>query len=259
MDKVKYINHLGEEIDLRSGNIMSSYIALKNFVQSMSNNKLMSEGKSTPLSLVCLTKTDANRLIDVLEKDSINNVYGKFYINDWYIKVIYQGINIIGEYGNKIKLEVSLFAEDTLFTKETEYTLVPAQTTAKKGFNFPFNFPFNFSADALSSASVRNKELLNADFILKIDKPVSEVSVIIGDNSYIVDTSINDGDVFVLNTEEKKVYKNTSQGTVSVLGVADDTSYIFNTIPNGEYKVSWFGDFPLYITLLEHRRTPTWI
>ena len=29
MDKVKYVNHLGESLDLRSNEIMSSYVALK--------------------------------------------------------------------------------------------------------------------------------------------------------------------------------------------------------------------------------------
>lgn len=259
MDKVKYINHLGEELDLRSGNIMSNYIAIKNFVQSMSNNRLINEGKSTPLTLVCLTKADANRLINILEKDSIYNVFGKFYINDWYIKVIYQGVTIIGEYGNKVKLEISFYAEETVFTKETEYTLVPTQAEVKKGLNFPFTFPFNFSADVIASSSVKNKELLDADFIIRIDKPISSVNITIGGNSYFVDAPINEGDVFVLNTEEKRVYKDTPQGSASLLGAADDTSYIFNPIPSGENKIAWGGNFPLFLTLLEHRRTPIWI
>lgn len=259
MDKVKYINHLGETLDLRSNNIMSSYFALKDFTLSMTNSKLTGEEKNVSLPMVCRTKEIANELVDVLEKDSINNVYGKFYINDWYINVMYRGIKIIGEYNGRIKLEISLFAEDTIFTKETTYILTPTSSSTSSGLNFPFNFPFTFGADRLAASSIRNTELLDADFILKINKPVSEVNVTIGKNSYFIDAPIYDGETFILNTAEKEVYKETPQGITSMLGAADDTGYIFNTISNGDHSVVWAGNFPLYLTLLEHRRTPKWI
>jgi phage-related protein len=259
MDKVKYVNHLGETLDLRSTGIMSSYLALKNFVQSMTNNRLTSEGKSVALPVVCLTKKDANRLIDTLEKDSTQNIYGKFYVNDWYIRVIYQGMTIIGEYGDKVKMEISFYAEETIFTKETSYQLLATSTISGNGLNFPFNFPFNFGADPIASASVTNNELLDADFVLKLDKPTSDISISIDANSYIVNGTINEGETFVLDTAEKEVYKLTSYGKVSLLGAADDASYIFNPISNGQHKVTWNGDFSLFLTLLERRRTPIWI
>lgn len=259
MDKVKYINHLGETLDLRSTAIMSNYLALKNFIQSMLNDKLISEGKSIPLLMVCSTRADANRLIDTLEKDSINNVYGKLYINDWYIRAIYQGFNVIGEYGNKIKLEVNFYVEETLFTKETEFKLSSTSQVVNRGLNFPFNFSFNFGADVVSASSVSNNELLNADFIIKIDKPSATINISIDANSYIVDSVIEEGEVFVLNTADKEVYKETALGKTSLLGAADDNSYIFNSISSGVHRVAWTGDFSLYFTLLEHRRTPTWI
>lgn len=259
MDKIKYVNHLGETLDLRSGNIMSSYFALKNFVQSMTNNRLTSEGKSVALPVVCLTKKDANRLIDTLEKDSTQNIYGKFYVNDWYIRVIYQGMTIIGEYGDKVKMEISFYAEDTIFTKETSYQLTATNQIGGNGLNFPFNFPFNLGADPIASSSIMNNELLDADFVLKIDKPASDINISIDANFYIVDAAINEGETFVLDTAEKEVYKLTAFGKTSLLGAADDTSYIFNPISNGQHKVVWSGDFSLFLTLLEHRRTPIWI
>lgn len=259
MDNVKYVNHFGETLDLRGNGIISSYFAIKNFVQSITNNMLTSEGKRTSLTLVCLTKADANRLINTLEKDSTANIYGKFYINDWYIKVIYQGLSIVGEFGEKIKLELSFYAEDTIFTKETSYQLSASNQISGKGLNFPFNFPFNFGADPIASSAVTNNELLDADFVLKIDKPTADISISIDANSYIVDAEINEGETFVLDTAEKEVYKLTQYGKTSLLGAADDTSYIFNPISNGQHKVIWSGDFSLFLTLLEHRRTPIWI
>lgn len=258
MDKIKYVNHLGETLDLRSGNIISSYFALKNFVQSMTNNRLTSEGKSTPLPMVCLTKADANKLIDTLEKDSIANEYGKFYINDWYIEVIYQGVTIIGEYGDKVKLEVSFYAEDTIFTKETHFVLSSTAAQNLTWLNFPFGYPFNFGADKVSSSSLSNKELMDADFILKINANVQSINITIGSNVYNIDAPISTGETVVLNTAKKEVYKESSDGKTSLFGATDDTSYIFTPISRGTHKVMWDGNYPIYATVLEHRRTPIW-
>lgn len=259
MDKVKYINHLGETLNLRSTEIMSSYESLKAFLMSMNNSKLTSEGKTIALPVVCLSLDAANKLINTLEKDSINNKYGKLYINDWYIKVIYQGMTPIMRTSKKVKVELSFYAEDTIFTKETPYQLLAVNQENENGLNFPFNFPFNFGADVSASASVSNNELLDADFVLKFDKPTSDINIFIDGNSYIVNATINEGETFVLDTEEKEVYKLTPYGRVSLLGVADDTSYIFNPISSGQHEIVWNGGFPLSLTLLEHRRTPIWI
>lgn len=259
MDKIKYVNHLGETLDLRSGNIMSSYFALKNFVQSMTNNRLTSEGKSTPLPMVCLTKADANKLIDTLEKDSVANEYGRFYINDWYIEVIYQGVTIIGEYGNKVKLEISFYAEDTIFTKETTYNLSPTVATDTEWLNFPFGYPFNLGADKISSAQIINNELMDADFVLTFMHETSEVSVSISGHQYYVDSEIGADEKFVLNTQKKEVYKQKGQDKTSLFGASSDDAYIYEPIKRGIHTVVWDGDFPIVVTVLEHRRTPIWI
>lgn len=259
MDNVKYINHLGETLNLRSAEIMSSYEALKAFAMSMNNNILTGESKTTTLPVVCLSLDAANKLINTLEKDSVNNKYGKFYINDWYIRVMYQGLSPIKRTSNKIKLELSFYTPDTLFTKETEYQLTAKQNSSGRTINFPLNFPFNFGADALSASTVVNDELLPADFILMFNAPVSSVDIAIGGNSYIVNSAINSGETFVLDTAEKEVYKDTALGKSSLLGAASDDNYIFETISSGINPVIWSGDFNISLLLLSHRRTPPWI
>lgn len=259
MDNVKYVNHLGETLDLRSSKIMSSYEALKSFVQSMTNNGLTSEGKTTALPVICLSVESANKLIDTLEKDSISNKYGRFYINDWYIKLIYQGMKPVKRYGSKIKLELSFYAEDTVFTKETAYQLLPTSEVEEEYLNFPFDFDFDLGSDKVSVASIINNELLDADFVLKFSASVSSFDISIGTNSYIVDAAVNEDETFTLDTDEKEVYKESYRGKTNLFGAADDTSYIFNTLSHGTHIVTWAGEYPIALTVLEHRRTPPWI
>lgn len=259
MDKVFYKNHIGDTLNLRGDGVFANYKALKDFALEVTNNALTSQSKSTSLTVVCLSRESANRLVNTLEKDSTKSIYGKFYINDWYIKVLYQGLTVVEEYADKIKLELSFHAADTLFTNETEYQLTAKQNSSSETINFPLNFPFNFGADALSASSVVNDELLPADFVLRFNAPVSSVDITIGGNSYIVNSAINSGETFVLDTAEKEVYKDTALGKSSLLGAASDDSYIFETISSGINSVVWSGDFNISLLLLSHRRTPPWI
>lgn len=259
MDNVRYVNHLGDTLNLRGNGIFANYKDLKNFSCDYENSKLIETSKATPLIFVCLSKEKANELINVLESDSLKNKFGKLYINDWYIKVMCNGVSIVGEYADRIKVEISFYSEKTIFTKETEYMLTSKQGLSSETVNFSMNFPFNFGADTLSSSTVDNDEVLPADFILKFSSPVESVSIQIGSNSYTVNSSINSGEVFVLNTDEKEVYKETPLGKSSLLGAASDDNYIFETISSGKNSVVWTGNFNISMTVLTHRRTPPWI
>lgn len=260
MDKIKYVNHLGETIELRQGKIWCNYKDLKTFVQSLDNGRLVNSSQKATLLFLCLNNEAANRLIDVLDVDNIANKYGRFYINDWYIKVMYQGLpDIINEENSFIKINLTFAAEETIFTKENEYVLSPGDKIENVYKNYPRNYPSNYGADAVSSSSVENTQRLEADFILKFSAPSASVSVSIDSNLYEVEASVNEGETFVINTQDKEVYKETMQGKVNLFGAASDDSYIFNTISKGIHRVAWAGNFTLYLTVLEHRRTPPWI
>ena len=260
MDKIKYVNHLGETLELRQGDIWCNYKDLKTFVQTLSNGRLVASAQKSTLLFLCLNAEAANKLIDVLDVDNIANKYGKFYINDWYIKIMCQGLpDVIAEGNGFVKINLTFAAEETIFTKENEYILSPKEKIENVYRNYPRNYPSNYGADAVSSSSVENTQRMEADFILRLSAASALVSVSIDSNLYEVEAAINEGETFVLNTQDREVYKETIQGKVNLFGAASDDSYIFNTISKGVHRVAWTGDFTLYLTVLEHRRTPPWI
>lgn len=260
MDKVKYVNHLGESLDLRSNEIMSSYVALKEFTLNMSNGILIGKSKKTPLMIVCLNRNAANKLIDFLETDSINNQYGKIFINDWYIEVMYQGLQSIKkEYGEKILLKISFYVKQTMFTRQKDYVLSPKISAISGGLDYNRGYPYDFGGDPLSMSSIENTEKLDADFILKFTAPTKNVSITIGDNVYAVDFQISEGETFVLDTETKRVYKTSVIGETNLFPATSDQDYIFKKIKSGIQRITWDGSYPITLKLLEHRRTPLWI
>ena len=260
MDKVKYVNRFGEVLDMRSREIMSSYLALKNFTHSIENGKLVGQGKSVKLPVVCATRDDANRLINLMEKDSLQNVFGKLYINDWYIKVLYQGLTIISEHVEKIKVEITFYVENSVYSKETSYTISP-ETIAQgtNGINFPFTYPFNFSTDALAMSQVANDEMMDADFELQISSPLPSISISIDANLYQIDAELKENETFVLNTANKEVYKISNGEKTNLFGAASDYYYIFSPLSMGTHRITWQGEHTMLFKVIEHRRMPTWM
>lgn len=260
MDKFYYVNCENEKIDLRSDKIVSSYEALKNYTVSMNNNRLMCEEKVVSLHAVCMDIDTANKLVDILDKDCSAGLFGRLYINDWFIMAFYQGFKIITRASEKIKLELSFLISDTIFTKESKYILYNSENiTSGNGIKFPFTYPLNFGVDKLSSSEIENLETLDADFVCSFTASAESVELFIDANCYRINAPISDGETFVLNTFEKEVYKLTEQGKVSMFGAADDSSYVFEPIKKGKHKITWNGAFPINLSILEHRRTPLWI
>ena len=100
---------------------------------------------------------------------------------------------------------------------------------------------------------------MDADFALSFMHETPKVAVTISGHQYNVDASIGSDEKFVLNTQKKEVYKQKGQEKASLFGASSDDFYIFEPIKNGNHKVVWIGDFPVTVTVFEHRRTPKWI
>ena len=135
----------------------------------------------------------------------------------------------------------------------------PSAATDTEWLNFPLGYPFNFGADKISSAQITNNELMDADFVLTFVHEVSEVAVSISGHQYYVNSEIGKDEKFVLNTQKKEVYKQKEQDKTSLFGASSDDAYIYEPIKKGIHIVAWDGDFPIVVTVLEHRRTPIWI
>lgn len=265
MDKIKYVNHLGQEINLWGAGenrnvIVGSYRSARGYLYSHENGSLYIEPKEWEALIVCSPREKANELIDLLEADSSVNESGKFYFNDWYIRCKYLGVSeIIYENEKFIKMSLSFLSYKNEWSKEEENMLVPEKAELSGGFDFAFDFEVDFPSTASIVQSINNKSALPADFRLKLDGVGSVVDVFIGEHRYNISNAIGSGESLFLDTEKEAVYKSTPLGNVDLFSVTSDTEYIFQKIKPGLNKVVWVSDTPLYITLIEHRRIPPWI
>lgn len=265
MDKIKYVNHRNQSIDLWSadenkGVIVGSYRTARAYNYSIENNDLYIEPKQWDALLVCSPRTTANKLIELLEVDSADNESGKFYFNDWYIRCKYLGINeIVFENQKFVKLSLRFVSLKNEWTKETTVKLVPQSVKVSEGLDFPFDYAFDYAGTSTQLKQLNNQSVLDADFRLQFDGTGMAQTVRIGGHDYSVNNVIGVGETFFLDTEAEYVRKATSNGVVDLFAVSSDTDYIFKKLSYGSNEVTWNTNNVLHFTILEHRRIPPWI
>ena len=261
-DEVKYINHKGQTVNLNGDGVFSNYKEAISYAYELRNGRNVITEKS--FELLMLTTGGGktiNNLVDVFVADAINNQFGKLYINGWYIRCRHIGLpSVVGYDGELTKVSFSFYAPSFEFTKSRLIMLSENNSSSTEDFlDFEFDFNFNMSGKNLIRSTFINEQALPADFILRFKAVTSSVDITIGNNQYIVNELINSGETFVINTEEKRVYKESEANITNLYDKSSDVYDIFEKIPSGEQVASWVGDFPISLLLLEHRSVPLWI
>lgn len=261
-DEVKYINHKGQTINLNGDGVFSNYKEAFSYAYELRNGRNIITEKSFELLMVTIGggKT-INHIVDVFSADTINNQYGKLYINGWYIRCRHVGLPAVVAYDEeRTKVSFSFYAPSFEFTKGRLIMLSEGDSTSTENFlDFDFGFDFDMSGMGLVKSKFINEHPLPADFVLKFKSVIDSVDITIGNNRYIVNEPIIAGETFVINSEEKQVYKESDIEKTNLYDKSSDVYDVFAKIPSGQQVASWIGNFPISLLLLEHRSVPLWI
>lgn len=261
MDNVRYVNSRGEIISLIKAPLVTNTKQFREFIYELENGKVKfakEKEYSVPAALVGNKKT-RDKIIDALAYDSEINKQGRLYVNDWFIYCNFSGISaVVAENEMGARLDLSFKAPNAEWLREVQYNLTPDSGEVISGLNLPYNPPFNYSAQKKSIKTIMNSAVSDADFILEFSGEVDAIRFSIDDVVYTVSSVMAEGEHFYLNTYTREVYKYRDNLVVDLFPVTGDDTYIFTKIPTGEHTVSWDGNFPIKITLLERRRFPRW-
>ena len=265
-----YAIPLSEEIFLISSNLKSLLVKsplitntkqFREFLYEIENGKVrLSKSKAfaVPAALVGNKKT-RDKIIDALVYDSEVNKQGRLYVNNWFIYCNFAGISsVVAENEMGARLDLSFVAQKAEWLRETIYKFSPDSGEATTGLNMPFNPPFDYSPQVKSIKKIENTAVADADFIFEFIGEVESIEFSIDNTSYIISSAVSKDESFYLNTYTKEVYKFRDNLKVDLFPFTSDDTYIFKQITSGEHTVSWAGDFPVKVTLLERRRFPKW-
>lgn len=208
------------------------------------------------------TQELCNKLNEVFEKDIYNDVAGKIYINDYYMRCFIKSCKK-SKRGNGVirSYEYTLITDYPFWIKETTYQYLPEPPEAVKytelenGIMFP-EFPFDF-APVRGEKILGNPSFTDSNFIMTIYGFAESPQVSISGHPYRVETTVYEGERLVIDSKKGTVKKIGRLGEVVDCYNARQKDYsVFKKIPAGLNVFQWSGGFGVDITLFDERSEP---
>lgn len=209
-----------------------------------------------------ITQELCNKLNEVFEKDIYNDVAGKIYINDYYMRCFIKSCKK-SKRGNGVirSYEYTLITDYPFWIKETTYQYLPEPPEAVKytdleaGIMFP-EFPFDF-APVRGEKILENPSFAESNFIMTIYGFAESPQVSIAGHPYRVETTIYEGERLIIDSKKGTVKKIGRLGEVVDCYNARQKDYsVFKKIPAGLNVFQWSGGFGIDITLFDERSEP---
>lgn len=271
LERVKYINHLNETLNLDEPRMFVQTSDIHNFSWKVSsrNDKISGFEKgihSIPVSIIVKGSTEqeciqlCNRLFDVMEKDVLAVTPGKLLVGDYYLKCF------AVESKKKEYRRVQGFMSIALkITTDTPYWIKETTTSfgydeGSEGTNFDFfgDYPLDYTSNMLGK-QLNNTGFTDTRFRIVIYGGCEAPGITIAGHLYEVETAVGDNEYLTIDSVNKKITLTHADGTKeNCFHLRNRDSYIFKEIPAGVSDVAAGGRFKFDIVLLEERSEPKW-
>ena len=242
-----------DNVEIESNGKIVGFI--KEIAERKLNIDIISSSKETTQEL-------CNKLNEVFEKDIYNDIAGKIYIDDYYMRCFIKSCKK-SKRGNGVirSYEYTLITDYPFWIKETTYQYLAEPPEAVKytdlenGIMFP-EFPFDF-APVRGEKILENPSFTDSNFIMIIYGFAESPQVSIAGHPYRVETTVYEGERLVIDSKKGTVKKIGRLGEVVDCYNARQKDYsVFQKIPPGLNVLQWSGGFGIDITLFDERSEP---
>ena len=272
LEKFTYINNLGEKIYFGKDYLFVNENDLRDFAWEIStkNNKISGfkkgiVSKTIPIIINCGSEDKGikirNELFEVFEKDVLAKKHGRIQIGDYYLQCYITGSKKSQYLVHKSLMVVSLIVQTDLteWVKETTTTATMNSEGVSRYLDYPHDFSHDYK-NQLISATVRNNNLAESNFIMTIFGEVMNPTFFIGQHKYAVNVTVGVDEKLVIDSKNKTIKLiDANDKQFNCFNNRDKGSYVFEKIPTGDNKItSTNPHFHFSLTLLEERSEPKW-
>ena len=276
LDKMTYTNHLNEKIVFGEFPYFANYSDLRDYSWNYTeaNNRILAFNRKIrkyklPVVIMCKTEEEGfqkrNALFEIVEKDVLAGQYGTLQIGDYklqcYVRESAKGDFLYNK--KHMVVDLSIVTDRPYWTKEKTYVfntagLVGEETKPDGHLDFSYDFPYDFT-DSFSTMGFSNGNFVQTSFKITIYGACTNPQVLINGHAYGVNTTVEAGQVLVIDSIEKTVQLITSKGeVVNKFSLRNKESYIFEKIPAGDCSIGRSENFRFDLTLIEERSEPKW-
>lgn len=272
LERIRYINHLNEEIEIGTRPIYANSNELRDYAWSYTarNNRISSfyraiAKKTLPILIACKSKDDGydarNRLFEVFEKDVLANKPGKFVIGDYYLGGFVTESKKSDYIPDKRLMRVTfgVVTDKPYWISEKTTKFIIGEAAGTDSYlDYLYDYSYDY-ANSLGGAVVFNSGIRPANFRMVIYGYQLNPSVYIGGHEYTVNAEILDGEYLTVDTVKKTIVLTRKDGTeVNCYKCRNRDSYIFEQMPVGENVVTAADGLRVDITILDERSEPKW-
>ena len=159
--------------------------------------------------------------------------------------------------------DMRFLALDQDWTKRNVETLEPQiASSEEEQMQYPHDYPHDYGGTVAPSSFV-NPSSFPSEFLLRIYGPCTDPYVLIGNNLYAVNCTVQEGGFLVIDsTDRSAIYNYNAAGVAqnvfdaATMGAEGSGQYIYELIPPGTNQVSWPNNFKLDIETLEAVSVP---
>ena len=196
------------------------------------------------------------------ERDIRRMTPGKLWWNGFYKEVYaidndYEDFEELFESVQKTITFVSIYP---YWIKSLSYMFFPEMDTDElTGYDYPHDYMFDYGISNYSKV-VPNDCIETANFRIKFFGPYTNPYVIIGENTYKINTALVAGESAVIDSRTKKIEKISIIGKhTNIFNLRDREHYIFTEIAEGNNLVVRPKSLAVEITIYDERGEPDWI
>lgn len=272
IEKMKYVNHLGETLEFGTFPLFVNYNDLRDFAWEVTskNDRIASfkkgiVSKSLPVTVKCTSEEEGyeirNRIFEITEKDVLAEQYGRIVIGDYYLKCYVTGSKKTEYLISKDYMTIEMTVQTDLpsWIKETTVSLRGQIYTDTAFLDYPFDYAIDYMS-VQCSGIVTNPNFAPSNFRMVIYGEVLNPTIVIGGHLYNVQAELAKNEYLTIDSAEKTIVLTRSNGEkVNCFSKRNRESYVFEKIQSGSNMVSALnGDIFWDITLLDERSEPKW-
>lgn len=229
-------------------------------------NKQIAE-KSVTLSIFAENETEygeiMNHILEVTEKDVLNEEQGKLYVNGSYMKccIIASDIKEYEEDYYTCDKTIKIVGANGVWIEEhREEFRYAAMRKIVSGRGYPYGYEYDYTSGIGYNAELTNVHYGDGNCLITIYGYARNPEIVIGDNTYKLNYIIQDGETVYIDTESRKVRLIKKNGVVvNLFRYRDRDNYIFNKIRGGKQSVYWNGNFDFDVLVKTERGEPKWM
>jgi hypothetical protein len=239
-----------------------------------------------------------NKLYEIVEEDIISMQEGKLYLNDYYLSgyIMASKKKILSKDPRYSSIGLT-FVSDGMWTKDIELHVeeqIPEETRTqnpatikyvngstpkelpkgvmypdfkyeyfKEGYNTFYAPQYDYPHDyikVVGKYAIVNSGFGESDFTLTIWGTCTNPLVMIGNNTYQVNTILTSGERLVIDSKKKTIEKiDLTGGVVNCFNDRNKSYNIFQKIPEGTVPVVYNARYAIDLVVYEERSEPKWI